>query len=211
MKTTTILVAQAHRLAREGVKALLARRGFDVVEASDGAQAAELALAKQPDAAVLDAKLPGLSGVETVRRIAGDLPQCRCVVLLDRASADQMRACLRAGAMGLIDMASGGDELLAAIAAARLGRRYLSPGLGTCLADAFSGSENLDAPRPLSKRQREVLQLIVEGRSTQEIADQLGLSYKTAQSHRANLMNRLQVHKVSSLVRYAIREGLVRV
>jgi DNA-binding NarL/FixJ family response regulator len=207
----TVVIADAHRLVREGLRALIAKHGhFEVVgDAEDGVAAAELVLAKQPDVAVIGLQLPGLSGIEVVRCIRRALPRCRCVLLLTRQSPDQVGAALRAGVTGLVDMSSGFDELLEAIECARLGRRYLARSLGGCIAQALGEMTDERTHERLTGRQREVLRLIAEGRSTREIAGRIGISYKTAQTHRAKLMARLGIHKVSSLVRYAIREGIV--
>lgn len=209
---STVLIVAGQRLVREGLRALIQRHAqLEVVgEAEDGSSAVDQAAAGRPDFVVLEAALPRLSGIEAVRRIKGADPQCRCIVSLPNRSAELVREALLAGADGLVEQSGGFGELLEALDAVRHARRYLAPALGGCIADAFGrGSEAESASPSLSARQREVLGLIAAGRTTRQIASDLGISLKTAQTHRAKLMGRLGVHKASSLVRFAIREGII--
>lgn len=210
---TSIMVVDAQRLVREGISRILeCVDGFDVVAtASDGRSAVELVHEKRPDVLVIDGQLPRLSGTEVVRRIRenGSSPACVVVSALDGPT--QVKQALTAGASGFVPKDAASEDLIEAIHAVRQGRSYLAPTLAdqvvTALTSPASGGQG--GLGDLTARQREVLQLIAEGLSTKEIAKELGISLKTAQTHRANVMDRVGVHKVSSLVRLAIREGLV--
>ena len=210
--TTTILLADDHRIVREGLRQLLnANDAFEVIaEADDGEEAVQIAEAQQPDIAIMDIWMPRLSGIDAIRRISKSRAT-RSIALSMHDSRTYVEEALRAGASGYVVKNSATEDLFEAIAAVRAGRSYLSPAVAQQVVEAITrpGDTSASAAAVLTGREREVLQLIAEGHSSKEIAGLLGVSLKTIESHRANLMEKLNIHKVSSLVRFAIRSGLV--
>lgn len=211
--TTTIVVADDHQIVREGIRKLLETRAdFKVVgEASDGEEAVQLVLDHKPDIAVMDIWMPRLSGIDATRRIGKRGLSTKVVVLSMHASREYVEESLRAGAAGYIVKSAAAKELLDAIDAVRSGASYLSPAVTQQVVTSISKAP--DSPpsgiSALTDREREVLQLVAEGQSSKEIAAILGISLKTVDSHRSNLMDKLEIHKVAGLVRFAIRSGLV--
>ena len=210
---TSLLIVDSQRMVREGLREALAKHPeFKVVgEAGDGPRAVEVARETQPDVAVVESDLPGLSGIEAVRRIRRETPGTRCIVLSTRQNPGQVHEALLAGATGFVPKDSAMKDLVEAICTVRTGQSYLAPGIADCLVSAITsrGEGSSVSATELTGRQREVLRLIAEGLSGKEIASRLGISPKTAQAHRGNLMQKLGVHKASGLVRYAIRNGIV--
>ncbi len=210
--TTTILLADDHRIVREGLRKLLdANDAFEVIaEADDGEEAVQIAEAQQPDIAIMDIWMPRLSGIDAIRRIS-KTRSTRSIALSMHDSRTYVEEALRAGASGYVVKSSATEDLFEAISAVRAGRSYLSPAVAQQVVEAITrpGDTSASAAAVLTGREREVLQLIAEGHSSKEIAGLLGVSLKTIESHRANLMEKLNIHKVSSLVRFAIRSGLV--
>lgn len=205
-----ILIADDHTLVREGLRTLLESRGFTVVaEARDGREVVELAASQAPDVYVLDIGMPALNGLEAARSILRESPLALVILLTMHTEQPYVVESLRAGVKGYVLKTQAGSDLMEAIEAVVGGRTYLSPGISGSLIDAVTagGEPPLD---PLSAREREVLQLISEGRTTKEVASDLGISVKTAESHRTNIMRKLDVHETASLVRYAIRRGLTQ-
>lgn len=213
MKKTTIVVADDHKLVREGIcKLLEAREDFEVVgEASDGEEAVQLVLEKKPDIALMDIWMPRLSGIDATRRIGKRGLNTKVLVLSMHESRSYVEEVLRAGAAGFIVKNAASSDLLAAIDAVCSGASYLSPAITQQVVDAIArpGDSAPSGVAALTDREREVLQLIAEGLSSKEIASMIGVSLKTVDSHRSNLMEKLNIHKVSGLVRFAIRAGLV--
>jgi DNA-binding NarL/FixJ family response regulator len=211
--STTIVLADDHTVVRQGIRKLLeTREDFRIVgEASDGEEAVKLVLEKKPDVALMDIWMPRLSGIDATRRIGKKGIDTKVLVLSMHESRDYVEEVLRAGAAGYIVKNAAAEDLLDAIDAVRDGVSYLSPAITQQVVDAIARP----APAPasglsvLTDREREVLQLIAEGLSSKEIAAMLGVSLKTVDSHRSNLMEKLDIHKVSGLVRFAIRTGLV--
>jgi DNA-binding NarL/FixJ family response regulator len=210
---TTIVVADDHQIVREGVRKLLeTREDFEVVgEASDGEEAFQMVLEKKPDVALMDIWMPRLSGIDATRRIGKRGLDTKVLVLSMHASQTYVEEVLRAGAAGYIVKNAAAEDLLDAIDAVRSGASYLSPVITQQVVDAIvRPAETVPSGvAALTDREREVLQLIAEGLSSKEIAGMLGVSLKTIDSHRSNLMEKLDIHKVSGLVRFAIRTGLV--
>jgi DNA-binding NarL/FixJ family response regulator len=210
---TTIVVADDHKIVREGlVKLLEGRPDFEVIgEASDGEEAVQMVLEKQPDVVIMDIWMPRLSGIDATRRIGKRGSSSKILVLSMHESRTYVEEVLRAGASGYIVKNSASSDLLQAIDAVRAGASYLSPAITQQVVDAIArpGDSSPTGVAMLTDREREVLQLIAEGLSSKEIASMLGISLKTIDSHRANLMEKLDIHKVSGLVRFAIRAGLV--
>lgn len=210
---TQILIAGCRRLMREGLQHILETRAdFGVVaQASDGAEAVRLCIGKQPDIAVLELQLPRLSGPDAIRQIRKESKRTRCIALShhdDRASVEQA---FRAGASGYVAASAPSAELIEAVDTVRAGRSHLSPTLTGYVIEAITcpTEEKQFNLQALTAREREVLQLIAEGLTSKEIATHLRVAIRTADAHRAHLMKKLDLHKASSLVRFAIREGLV--
>jgi len=210
---TTIVVVDDHQLVREGIRRLLETRAdFRVVgEAADGEEAVALVTEKQPDVALMDLFMPRLSGIDATRRIGKRGLPTRVLVLSMHEGRSQVEEVLRAGAVGYILKTAAPEDLLAAVDAVRNGDSYLSPAITQQVVEAIAnpGKATPQGLAALTDREREVLQLIAEGQSSKEIAALLGVSLKTVDSHRANLMEKLDIHKVSGLVRFAIRVGLL--
>lgn len=204
-----VLLADDHPLFRQGVRALLEREGFEVIaEAGDGAAAVRLARDLQPDVAALDLSMPILNGVDAARELRTDLPKIRTVLLTVHAENQYVLAALRAGVTGYVLKNQASADLVQAIQSAAKGERYLSPGVSAVVVEAFLNQTDVP-PDPLSPRERQVLQLVAEGKSTRAIAELLGVSVKTAESHRTRIMKKLEIHETAGLVRYAIRHGIV--
>jgi DNA-binding NarL/FixJ family response regulator len=182
-----------------------------VAETGDGRQALRLAQEVQPDVILMDISMPGLNGLEATARVVGEHPDIRVIMLSMHADEEYVLRALRAGASGYLLKDSDAAELKLAITAVVRGETYLSPQVSKhVIADYLRlvGNES-GAHEQLTPRQREVLQLIAEGHTTKQIAQILSVSEKTAMTHRAQLMERLDIHDIAGLVRYAIRTGLV--
>jgi DNA-binding NarL/FixJ family response regulator len=210
---TTIVVADDHKIVREGIRKLLeTREDFQVVgEASDGEEAVQMVPEKKPDVALMDIWMPRLSGIDATRRLGKRGLNPKVLVLSMHESRTYVEEVLRAGAAGYIVKNAASQDLLNAIDAVCSGGSYLSPTITQQVVDAIArpGEAAPSGVSALTDREREVLQLIAEGLSSKEIAAMLGVSLKTVDSHRSNLMEKLDIHKVSGLVRFAIRAGLV--
>ncbi|MCH2172621.1 response regulator transcription factor [Myxococcota bacterium] len=210
---TRIVVADDHRIVRAGIcKLLETREDFEVVgEASDGEEAVRIILEKEPDVALMDIWMPRLSGIDATRRIEKLGTTTKVLVLSMHENRNYVEEVLKAGASGYVVKNADSEDLLAAIDAVCAGGSYLSPSITQQVVDVIARpqSEVGAGIAALTDREREVLGLIAEGLSSKEIAAMLGVSLKTVDSHRSNLMDKLDIHKVSGLVRFAIREGLV--
>ncbi len=205
-----ILLADDHEIVRDGFRALLERHGFRVVgEASDGHEAVRLAQKLKPQLAVLDLSMPLLNGIEASRQITSISPETKTILLTMYKEDQYILEALRAGVSGYILKSKGTKELVDAIREVLRGVTYLSPEVSRSVIEAYRGGVQPDAV-PISPREREVLQLVAEGKSTKEIAVVLGISVKTASAHRTRLMGKLDIHETAGLVRFAIRLGLVR-
>lgn len=204
-----VFLADDHPLLRNGLRGLLEREGFTVVgEAGDGKEALKLVRQLKPDVAVLDLSMPLLSGIEAARTIQSE-GVARGVVLLTVHGEDHyVLEALRAGIRGYVLKSQAPEDIAAAIRQVATGGSYLSPGLSDVLLDAYvNRREPVDDP--LSPRERQVLRLVAEGKTTKEVAANLEISVKTADSHRSRLMKKLDIHETAGLVRYAIRRGVV--
>jgi DNA-binding NarL/FixJ family response regulator len=210
MMPTRILLADDHALIREGLKALLETQKFQVVgEASDGQGTLRLAEKTQPDVAILDISMPILNGMDAARELKKSLPNIKVILLTQHDEDQYVTEALRAGAQGYVLKSQAGADLVQAIREVCRGSVYLSPSISRTVVDAYL-SKTYGSTDSLSGRERQVLQLVGEGKSTKDIAIQLGISPKTAESHRSRLMKKLDIHETASLVRYAIRHGLVQ-
>jgi DNA-binding NarL/FixJ family response regulator len=201
-----------HPIIRAGLHRILETAGdFEVVlEAADGRSAVEQVLRVKPEVVLMDVWLPGLSGIDATRRILQGLPACRIVILSEQERSESVEAALREGAVGYVLKGSTAEEILSAVRAARAGKCFLSPAIASHVVRAFAHPETrARGASRLSTREREVLQLVARGYSSKEAAVELGLSPRTAEAHRSSLMNKLGIHKVADLVRYAVREGVI--
>ena len=205
-----VLLADDHEIVRQGVRALLEEAGHDVVgEAADGREACELARKLRPNVAVLDLAMPLLNGMDAAGEIRRVSPGTITILLTMHTERPYVLQALRAGAKGYVLKTQAADDLIRAIREVRGGAVYLSPGVAVGLVDAYLSEE--DEPKELlTARERQVLQLIAEGKTTKAIAELLGISFKTAESHRNRTMKKLDIHQTAGLVRYAIRRGLIR-
>ncbi len=209
---TRVLIADDHRLFREGLRSLLEREDeFEVVgEAADGRQAIAMARELVPDVILMDLAMPGLNGIEATRRLCEENPGCRVVALSMHSSRSHVMRALHAGASGYLLKDAAYNELARAIRVVLRGRVYLSPEVAGGLVDEYlQRLVEQDALNvTLTPREREVLQLMAEGDGTRQIATRLSVSIKTIESHRRNIMHKLNLHSVAELTKFAIREGL---
>jgi len=210
---TRVLIADDHALVRAGIRALLESLATVevVAEAASGFEALDLIEQHQPDVALMDIAMPGLSGLEAVRRLGQSCPTTRVIILSMHACDEYVWQALRSGAHGYLLKGASFAELEFAIKSVAENQIYLSPAISRHLIEDYlhlSGSDDRSIEH-LSPRQREILQLIAEGKSTKQIALVLGISVKTVDTHRSLLMKRLKVHDLASLVRYAVKTGLV--
>jgi DNA-binding NarL/FixJ family response regulator len=216
-----ILLADDHALVRAGIRTMLeGLPGIEVIgEASDGREALKLVASQKPDLVFMDIAMPGLNGLDTAARVARDYPDVRVVILSMYLNEEYVLGALQAGATGYLLKDADPSELELAVRAVTRGEMYLSPGVSKHVIEDYLRRMGTETPvdleikpvSPLTSRQREVLQLIAEGHTSREIAQILAISLKTVESHRQNIMERLDLHDLASLVRYAVRTGLVSV
>lgn len=203
-----VLLAEDHALVREALKLLLEQQGFEVVgEAADGHRAVRLARELQPEVAVLDLVMPLLNGLEAAREIRQVSPATRLVALTGRTDDACVLEALQAGFRGCVLKSGDAMELMHAIREVAKGGTYLDPAVSKAVVGAYVSGTG-PAKDPLSARERQVLQLIAEGKKTREVAEVLCVSVKTAESHRARIMKKLEIRDTAGLVRYAIRRGM---
>jgi DNA-binding NarL/FixJ family response regulator len=209
-----VLMAEDHALVRAGLCALLRNvAGIEVIAATgDGQDALRLIHEHRPDVALLDITMPGLNGLDVLARIKKECPAVKAVILSMHANEEYVRQAFRAGAVGYVLKDASATDLEQAIRSAALNKQYLSSAVSRQVIEEYSKDRTGEPVGPLemlTPRQREILQLLAEGHSTKDIAHTLQLSAKTVETHRAQLMERLGIHDVPGLVRYAIRSGLV--
>jgi len=211
--TSRILLVDDHTIVRSGLRALLENRpGLEVIaEAEDGRSGVRLAKELSPDIVLIDISMPDLNGIEATRQMTAAQPDVKVLILSMHAQESVVPEAFRAGASGYLLKDCALDELLTAIRTVRAGKPYIS----AAIAGLMLGEFLRDGPRQsrtafsvLSGREREVLQLLAEGRSAKDIAYQFGLSVKTVEAHRQHIMNKLNVHSIAELTKYAIRAGL---
>jgi DNA-binding NarL/FixJ family response regulator len=202
-----VLLADDHELVRQGLRALLERHGFAIVgEAAEGRTAVTLATELQPDIVVLDVAMPILNGVGAAEAIARAAPKTRVILLTALNDGQFASSALRAGVRGFVLKLQNIDDLVHAIHEVNEGGLYVSPGMSQAVFDVVHKAA---AAEPLSPRERQVVQLVAEGKSTKQIAELLHISAKTAEFHRGRVMDKLDIHDTAGLVRYAVRHGLV--
>ena len=207
---TRVLLADDHSLIRQALRALLEKQGFQVVsEASDGQEALRSVEKTQPEVAILDIGMPILNGLDAARELVKSSPKTKVILLTQHGEDQYVTEALRAGVRGYVLKSQAAEDLVHAIQDVCRGSIYLSAKISGVVVDAYL-SKTHAPPDPLSGRERQVLQLVGEGKSTKDIAVHLGISVKTAESHRARLMKKLDIHETASLVRYAIRRGLIQ-
>jgi DNA-binding NarL/FixJ family response regulator len=214
-KRLRILLADDHALVRAGLRALLSELpGVEVVaETGDGREAVRLVRQHKPDIALMDISMPGLNGLDAAARITHDHPATRIIIVSMHGDDESVRRALVAGASAYLLKNADRGELEMALRAVARGDKWLSPSLTTRVVAAFTQEARASGEGPLTAltpRQREVLQLVAEGYSNKEIAGRLQVALKTVETHRTELMERLGIHGVAGLVRYAIQVGLVR-
>lgn len=214
-----ILVADDHEVARRGIRALLeSHAGWEVCgEARDGRETVELASRIKPDLILLDIGMPNLNGLEAARQILAVTPDAAILILTMHDTDQVVREVLRAGARGFLLKSDAGRDLVAAVEAFQQQRTFFTTRVGQMVLDGYLGRESHDDRAGgdlndlLTTREREVIQLLAEGRTSKEVAVTLNLSTKTAETHRSNLMRKLDLHSVADLTRYAVRNGIVQV
>jgi two-component system response regulator NreC len=205
----SVVLGDDHPLIRQGVRRMLEREEFDVLgEGSDGREVVCLAEQYRPDVIVLDLSMPTLNGIGAVRELARVSPLTKVIILTMHTEEHHILDALRAGVKGCVSKTQAPEHLLQAIREVCRGGVYLSPSVSGVVVQGYLA--RTEAPcDPLTDRERQVLQLIAEGKTTKEVAVILGVSIKTAESHRSSLMSKLDIHSTAALVRYAIRRGLV--
>ncbi len=214
-----ILIADDHELARHGIRALLESHPGWVVcgEAKDGRETVELAERLTPDLILLDIGMPNLNGLEATRQILSTTPEAVILILTMHDADHVVREVLRAGARGFLLKSDAGRDLVAAVEALQRQRTFFTTRVSQMVLDGYLDrdhrkSETADVSNDvLTSREREVIQLLAEGKTSKEVAVTLNLSVKTAETHRTNLMRKLNLHSVADLTRYAVRNGIVQV
>ncbi|MBB3047843.1 DNA-binding NarL/FixJ family response regulator [Litorivivens lipolytica] len=204
-----VVIADDHQMFRQGIKTILESEHFDVVgEAADGQDAMRLVRKFSPSLALLDFRMPQLNGIDAAHEIQRLSPHTKVILLTMHDDEQFALDALKSGVRGYILKSQAANELIYAVSEVLKGAVYLSPGISEGVVNALLSKK--DTPDEiLTCREKQVLQLIAEGRTTKDIADLLHLSVKTAESHRSHIMQRLDIHNVAGLVRYAIRQGLI--
>jgi DNA-binding NarL/FixJ family response regulator len=206
---TRIFLVDDHALVRQGLRALLEREGFQVAgEASDGQEAVRQVPTVHADIVILDISMPLMNGLDAARELQKSSPRTKPILLTRHDEAQYVTEALRAGVKGYVLKSQMATDLVQAIQQVSRGGIYLSPNISGTVVEAYLSKAEISRD-PLTSRERQVLQLVGEGKSSKEVARLLGISTKTAESHRARLMRKLDIHETASLVRYAIRNGLV--
>jgi len=214
-----ILIADDHEVARHGIRALLeSHPGWEVCgEAKDGRETVELAGGLRPDLILLDIGMPNLNGLEATRQILATTPEAVILVLTMHDADHVVRDVLRAGARGFLLKSDAGRDLVAAVEALQRQRTFFTTRVSQMVLDGYLDRDNREdgtgdvLDDVLTSREREVIQLLAEGKTSKEVAVALNLSVKTAETHRTNLMRKLDLHSVADLTRYAVRNGIVQV
>lgn len=211
--TVGVVLAEDHQMFRQALGQVLAQNGITLLgEASDGREAVEVVQEREPGIVVMDISMPRLNGIEATIQIRAATPKTRVIVLSRFAEQNQVVRALRAGADGYLLKNDAVDELLIAINAVNRGDIYISPAVLRPIVDGYLAWVEQQGDSPIDRltdREREVLQLIAEGQSSQAIAEELNLGVRTVETHRANLMNKLDLHNVADVVRFAYQYGIL--
>jgi two-component system, NarL family, response regulator NreC len=206
----SILLADDHQIVRDGIKSILEKEGYRVTaEASNGQEAVRLAIQTNPDLVILDITMPVLNGLDAAREILQRLPSSKAILLTMHAEKGYVLEGLRAGIKGFVTKTHAAGELVIAICEVMKGSTHLSPEISQAVVEAYQNDEHVFRD-PLTPRERQVLQLIAEGHSSKQIAAVLNISVNTAETHRNRILEKLDIHEVAGLVRYAIRRGLIQ-
>ncbi len=216
MSVLRILIADDHEVARKGIRSLLeSHAGWEICgEASDGREAVACASKLRPDVLLLDIGMPNLNGLDAARQILAMAPEARILILTIHDSEQVVREVLAAGASGFLLKSDAGRDVVAAVEALQNRRTFFTPKVAQMMLDGYLRPQSEADPsvqHVLTPREREVIQLVAEGKTTKEIATALSLSVKTAETHRTNLMRKLDLHSVADLTLYAVRNGIVQV
>lgn len=204
-----IVLADDHTLVRQGLKSLLEREGHQVIaEAADGQEAVRQVESLKPDLAIFDISMPVLNGLNAGREVTRSYPKTKTILLTQHDEDQYVSEALEAGVKGYVLKSQAANDLLEAIRQVSRGLVYLSPGVSGAVMEAFRNKKQQPKDR-LTTRERQVLQLIAEGKSTKDVASLLNISVKTAESHRTRLMQKLDIHETATLVRYAVRHGII--
>jgi DNA-binding NarL/FixJ family response regulator len=211
-----ILIADDHEVARKGIRSLLeTKMGWEVCgEATDGREAVECASRLKPDVLLLDIGMPNLNGLDATRQILATNPGARILILTVHDSDQVVREVLAAGARGFVLKSDAGRDLVAAVEALQNRRTFFTPRVAQMMLEGYLRPPDENDPfgqQVLTPREREVIQLVAEGKTTKEVATALSLSVKTAETHRTNLMRKLDLHSVAALTLYAVRNGIVQI
>ena len=208
-----ILLADDHKMMRDGLRALLERDGNTVVgEAANGHEAVALAIREKPDIVVMDISMPELNGIDATRRIADAVKGIKVIGLSMNADRRYVVAMFSAGAVGYLPKNAASEELIRAVHTVASGLKYVSPSVAALVVDrCVDEARPATSTKPLSQREREVLQLLAEGNSSKDIANRLDLAVPTVETHRRQIMDKLSLRTIAELTKYAIREGLTSV
>src|SRR5213592_836663 len=216
MPAITVLLADDHMVVRQGLRALLqTERDIEIVgEAETGRQAVRLAKTLKPDVVVMDIALPQLTGLEATRQILKEVPSSRVLILSSYSDDEYVHQLTEAGAAGYLLKQTAASDLIKAVREARKGNAFFSPAISKRLLDHYREAFMKGIPvqrrtEPLTSREAEVLQLIAEGKPNKQIASELSISIKTVEKHRQQVMNKLNIHDVAGLTRYAISKGII--
>lgn len=214
MSFLRVVIAEDHALVRAGMRALLQKiDGIEVIsDVGDGWEAVKAVQTDPPDLVLMDIAMPGLNGLDATSRIVRESPTTRVILLSMHANEEYFRQALQVGASGYLLKGAELSELELALKTVARGETYLTPGVAKYAVEAYREKSEgpIDPLAKLTLRQREVLQLIAEGQTTKDIAQRLNLSVKTIETHRSQLMERLDIHDVPGLVRFAMRVGLIQ-
>lgn len=216
MSALRILIADDHELARQGIRSLLEdHAGWEIcAEARDGREAVDFAAELKPNICLLDIGMPNLNGLDAARQILAMSPEARILILTIHDSEQVVREVLAAGARGFLLKSDAGRDLVAAVEALQNRRTFFTSKVAQMMLDGYLRPQedmHISSQPILTPREREVIQLVAEGKSTKEVAIALSLSVKTAETHRTNLMRKLDLHSVADLTLYAVRNGIVQI
>jgi two-component system response regulator NreC len=215
MSRIRLLIGDDHTLVRQGLRKILEERSdwIVVAEVGDGRQAVAQALELKPDVAILDVGMPLLNGIDAAQQIVRRLPETRVLILSMHSDEAYVTRALQAGAKGYMLKDSADQDLLRAVAAVAAGQSFFSPAVAKLMLDDYvrrvAGTKTTDRYASLSEREREIFQLVAEGRTNREVADLLSISPATVETHRAHILQKLGVHNTAELVLYAVRRGII--